>query len=116
MTTTTPTTLRPTNVEPASTLRTVEGVHKSTGFHWVGDGFFVSTYFPSARLRPERTSPFVLMDYGPAREFTPLARGKRGVGWHPHRGRPSRSPGRAPSPTATTPVTPTSSAPETRSG
>jgi redox-sensitive bicupin YhaK (pirin superfamily) len=26
------------------------------------------------------------MDYGPAREFTPLARGKRGVGWHPHRG------------------------------
>jgi redox-sensitive bicupin YhaK (pirin superfamily) len=26
------------------------------------------------------------MDYGPPREFAPLARGKRGVGWHPHRG------------------------------
>ena len=26
------------------------------------------------------------MDYGPPKQFTPLARGKRGVGWHPHRG------------------------------
>ena len=26
------------------------------------------------------------MDYGPPREFTPLRSGKRGVGWHPHRG------------------------------
>jgi redox-sensitive bicupin YhaK (pirin superfamily) len=66
--------------------RSVEGVHRSTGFHWVGDGFHVSTYFPSAGLPAERVSPFVLMDYGPAKEFTPLARGKRGVGWHPHRG------------------------------
>jgi len=31
-------------------------------------------------------SPFVLMDYGPPKQFEPLARGKRGVGWHPHRG------------------------------
>lgn len=67
-------------------LRTVEGIHRSTTFHWVGNGFFVSTYFPSAKLPPERVSPFVLMDYGPAKEFEPLARGKRGVGWHPHRG------------------------------
>jgi redox-sensitive bicupin YhaK (pirin superfamily) len=52
----------------------------------VGDGFFVSTYFPSQGLPAERVSPFVLMDYGPAREFAPAARGKRGVGWHPHRG------------------------------
>jgi len=70
---------------PAS-LRTVEGIHRSTGFHWVGNGFFVSTYFPSARLPAERVSPFVLMDYGPPRDFAPAARGKRGVGWHPHRG------------------------------
>ena len=28
----------------------------------------------------------MLMDYGPPKEFAPLARGKRGVGWHPHRG------------------------------
>jgi quercetin 2,3-dioxygenase len=67
-------------------LRTVESIHRSTTFHWVGNGFHVSTYFPSAGLPPERVSPFVLMDYGPPKEFTPLARGKRGVGWHPHRG------------------------------
>lgn len=73
---------------PDSTARarSVEGIHRSTGFHWVGNGFHVSTYFPSAKLPSERVSPFVLMDYGPAREFAPLARGKRGVGWHPHRG------------------------------
>jgi hypothetical protein len=69
-----------------SDARTVEGVFKSTGFHWVGNGFHVSTYFPSAKLPAERVSPFVLMDYGPAKDFAPLARGKRGVGWHPHRG------------------------------
>jgi redox-sensitive bicupin YhaK (pirin superfamily) len=66
--------------------RSVEGVHRSTTFHWVGNGFYVSTYFPNDALTPGRVSPFVLMDYGPAKEFSPLARGKRGVGWHPHRG------------------------------
>jgi len=66
--------------------RTVQSVHRSTTFHWVGNGFHVSTYFPSDQLPAERTSPFVLMDYGPPKEFTPLAHGKRGVGWHPHRG------------------------------
>jgi redox-sensitive bicupin YhaK (pirin superfamily) len=73
---------------PSATARerSVEGVHRSTGFHWVGNGFFVSTYFPSAKLPSDRVSPFVLMDYGPAKDFAPLARGKRGVGWHPHRG------------------------------
>ena len=67
-------------------LRSVEGIHRSTSFHWVGDGFFVSTYFPSRQLPAERVSPFVLMDYGPGKEFAPAASGKRGVGWHPHRG------------------------------
>jgi quercetin 2,3-dioxygenase len=66
--------------------RSVEGIHRSTGFHWVGNGFHVSTYFPSEALPPERVSPFVLMDYGPPKPFEPLASGKRGVGWHPHRG------------------------------
>ena len=69
-----------------SGARSVEGVHRSTTFHWVGNGFHVSTYFPSAKLPAERVSPFVLMDYGPPKEFGPLAHGKRGVGWHPHRG------------------------------
>jgi redox-sensitive bicupin YhaK (pirin superfamily) len=67
-------------------VRTVEAIHRSTTFHWVGNGFQVSTYFPSPALASERTSPFVLMDYGPPKEFPPLAKGKRGVGWHPHRG------------------------------
>jgi len=72
--------------QPATQERSVEGIHRSTGFHWVGNGFYVSTYFPSATLPAERVSPFLLMDFGPAREFGPLPRGKRGVGWHPHRG------------------------------
>ncbi|HTA90399.1 MAG TPA: pirin family protein [Polyangiaceae bacterium] len=67
-------------------VRSVEGIHRSTTFHWVGDGFHVATYFPSEQLESERVSPFVLMDFGPPKEFAPLARGKRGVGWHPHRG------------------------------
>jgi len=72
--------------EDPSRSRSVDAVHQSTTFHWVGNGFFVSTYFPSANLPSERVSPFLLMDYGPARHFAPAARGKRGVGWHPHRG------------------------------
>jgi redox-sensitive bicupin YhaK (pirin superfamily) len=74
----------PSNLPSRS--RSVEGIHRSTTFHWVGNGFFVSTYFPSSWLPAARVCPFVLMDYGPAKEFAPLARGKRGVGWHPHRG------------------------------
>lgn len=70
----------------ARDVRSVEAVYGSTDFHWVGDGFYVSTYFPSAALRAERSSPFLLMDYGPAKHFPALAEGKRGVGWHPHRG------------------------------
>jgi quercetin 2,3-dioxygenase len=75
-----------TDIDVSSGARSVEGIHRSTTFHWVGNGFFVSTYFPSAALPSERVSPFLLMDYGPAREFRPEPRGKRGVGWHPHRG------------------------------
>jgi len=75
-----------TEVQTRAGTRSVAGVHESTTFHWVGNGFHVSTYFPSQHLPPERVSPFVLMDYGPPKPFAPLARGKRGVGWHPHRG------------------------------
>jgi len=86
MTTTVPSSTAINDVPSAAALRTVEGIHKSTSFHWVGDGFFVSTYFPSRHLPAERVSPFVLMDYGPGKDFAPLPRGKRGIGWHPHRG------------------------------
>lgn len=82
----TTTTDRLPRTESPAQVRSVEAIHQSTTFHWVGNGFHVSTYFPSQELASERVSPFVLMDYGPAREFTPLAQGKRGVGWHPHRG------------------------------
>jgi hypothetical protein len=86
MTTTHPYSTSAQNAPTAAALRTVEGIHQSTSFHWVGDGFFVSTYFPSRDLPAERVSPFVLMDYGPGEDFAPNPRGKRGVGWHPHRG------------------------------
>jgi quercetin 2,3-dioxygenase len=86
MTSTTTTQERLEQGEGASDARSVERIHRSTSFHWVGNGFHVSTYFPSRAVPPERVSPFVLMDYGPPKEFAPLARGKRGVGWHPHRG------------------------------
>jgi redox-sensitive bicupin YhaK (pirin superfamily) len=88
--TTATTAQRPENVEArapsAMHERSVEGVFRSTEFHWVGNGFHVSTYFPGPNLPAERVSPFVLMDYGPPKQFAPLAHGKRGVGWHPHRG------------------------------
>jgi redox-sensitive bicupin YhaK (pirin superfamily) len=64
----------------------VAGIYGSTSFHWVGNGFYVSTYFPRPELSAAQTSPFVLLDYGPPKEFSPRASGKRGVGWHPHRG------------------------------
>ena len=74
--------------EPSASrgARTVAGVFPPTPFHWVGDGFRVSSYFPRPSLPAERVSPFLLMDYGPPHEFAPLAQGQRGVGWHPHRG------------------------------
>jgi quercetin 2,3-dioxygenase len=86
MSTTAPPTLQPQTAHAPPAFRTVEGIHKSTTFHWVGNGFYVSTYFPSEEIPSERVSPFVLLDYGPPREFEPTAHGKRGVGWHPHRG------------------------------
>ena len=76
----------PTTAAPRSGARTVAGVFRSTPAHWVGNGFQVSSYFPRPNLPVERVSPFLLMDYGPRREFSPLQSGKRGVGWHPHRG------------------------------
>jgi len=72
--------------EPRGTARTVAGIYRATPPHWVGDGFFVSSYFPRPSLPAERVSPFLLMDYGPPRAYAPKEHGQRGVGWHPHRG------------------------------
>jgi redox-sensitive bicupin YhaK (pirin superfamily) len=82
----TTTSLRPAVTDEPRSPRSVEGVYRSTAFHWVGDGFHVSSYFPRPSLPAERVSPFLLMDYGPPHDFEPLPRGQRGVGWHPHRG------------------------------
>ncbi len=65
---------------------TVAAIHRGAPFHWVGDGFRVSNFFPNHQLTAERVSPFLLMDYHPPYEYPALARGQRGVGWHPHRG------------------------------
>lgn len=53
--------------------------------HWVGDGFYVSTLFSMHSEAPELISPFLLLDHGSPKEFTP-SESKRGVGTHPHRG------------------------------
>jgi redox-sensitive bicupin YhaK (pirin superfamily) len=59
-------------------------IKRSSGQHWVGDGFPVQSIF-SYRDIAEEMSPFLLMDYaGPAR-FEPTEQ-RRGVGKHPHRG------------------------------
>ncbi len=44
--------LRARQAHAARPMRTIEGIHGSTAFHWVGNGFYVSTYFPSPRLPP----------------------------------------------------------------
>lgn len=88
--------------------RSVEGIHRSATFHWVGNGFYVSTYFPSPELSAERMSPFVLMDYGPSRELAPSAAASAAsAGTLTAASRLSLSPGRDRSRTATTPGTPT---------
>ena len=65
--------------------RTVERVFRGAPHHWVGDGFHVSNYFPSATESQKRMSPFFLLDYQRPEVFAPTAR-RRGVGTHPHRG------------------------------
>lgn len=65
--------------------RGIERVFKGTPEHWVGDGFHVSNYFPSATDFEKRMSPFFLLDYQKPEAYAPTTR-KRGVGTHPHRG------------------------------
>ena len=65
--------------------RTIERVFRGAPQHWVGDGFHVSNYFPSATETQKRMSPFFLLDYQKAEIFEATTR-RRGVGTHPHRG------------------------------
>jgi quercetin 2,3-dioxygenase len=59
-------------------------VERSTGRHWVGDGFPVQTLFSYSTMG-SAISPFLLFDYAGPQEFTPTEQ-RRGVGGHPHRG------------------------------
>jgi redox-sensitive bicupin YhaK (pirin superfamily) len=72
---------------PATTTvqRQIAGVYRGAPFHWVGDGFHVSSYFPSRNVPAERISPFFMMDYHAPYSYAPTER-PRGVGAHPHRG------------------------------
>ena len=65
--------------------RSIEKVFKGSPEHWVGNGFHVSNYFPSATDFDKRMSPFFLLDYHAPKKYSPTAE-RRGVGRHPHRG------------------------------
>lgn len=65
-------------------MKTLMGIYKAPGAHWVGDGFNVRsmfTYNNHGRL----LNPFILLDRAGPNEFEPTTY-KRGVGEHPHRG------------------------------
>jgi redox-sensitive bicupin YhaK (pirin superfamily) len=54
--------------------------------HYVGDGFRVHNFIPSAyRLDMERMNPFIMLDYN-SRFYFPPSEKPLGVGVHPHRG------------------------------
>jgi redox-sensitive bicupin YhaK (pirin superfamily) len=59
-------------------------IKRSSGSHWVGDGFPVQSIF-SYNDVAEEMSPFLLLDYAGPADFPPTTR-KLGVGQHPHRG------------------------------
>lgn len=65
-------------------MKKVHAVSEAPRPHWVGDGFHVHSMFSYA-THGEILSPFLLLDYGAPREFTPTTH-RRGVGEHPHRG------------------------------
>ena len=65
-------------------MKTVSFIQRNAGGHWVGDGFPVRNLF-SYNDRPERFSPFLMLDYGGPTRFEPTTK-QRGVGQHPHRG------------------------------
>lgn len=68
------------------TTKTVEIVVSPREPHFVGDGFRVHNFIPSAyRLDMQRMNPIIMMDYNSKYYFEPSDIPK-GVGVHPHRG------------------------------
>lgn len=68
------------------TTKNVEIVVAPKTPHFVGDGFRVHNFIPSAyHLDMERMNPFIMLDYNSKFHFAPAEKPK-GVGVHPHRG------------------------------
>jgi quercetin 2,3-dioxygenase len=65
-------------------IKPIQGLHRTTDSHWVGNGFPVRTIF-SYQTLGAGLSPFLLLDYAGPAEFAP-SKTPRGVGEHPHRG------------------------------
>jgi quercetin 2,3-dioxygenase len=65
-------------------LKKLLEILRSSGGHWVGDGFPVRSLF-SYNGDAQAISPFLLLDYAGPHSFEP-ADTPRGVGSHPHRG------------------------------
>jgi redox-sensitive bicupin YhaK (pirin superfamily) len=65
-------------------MKKLERIHRSSGMHWVGDGFPVRSVFDYNGLGRE-LSPFLLLDYAAPYPFPPGDE-RRGVGAHPHKG------------------------------
>lgn len=67
-------------------IKPVEIVVSPRPPHFVGDGFRVHNFIPSAyRLDMERMDPIIMMDYN-SKHYFPATQKPRGVGVHPHRG------------------------------
>lgn len=68
------------------TTKPVEVVIPPREPHFVGDGFRVHNFIPSAyRLDMQRMNPFIMLDYN-SRHYFPPSDKPKGVGVHPHRG------------------------------
>lgn len=65
-------------------MKTISGVYRAPGQHWVGDGFPVRSLF-SYNDHGRLLSPFLLLDHAGPAHFEPAEK-PRGVGEHPHRG------------------------------
>jgi len=68
-----------------SNERKIAGIYRGGDFHWVGDGFRVTNYFPSGNDFANKISPYIMLDYHPPCHYAPSSE-PRGVGTHPHRG------------------------------
>lgn len=66
--------------------RSIEVVIPPKAPHFVGDGFRVHNFIPSAyRLDMKRMDPFIMLDYN-SKFYFPPTNTPRGVSVHPHRG------------------------------